>query len=345
MVDELGLGMAEVTGAAGGKTTVPGVRGDLSEILTCFSPVSKERDTVYPRLAGKDIDVLIATDCISEGQNLQDCDLLVNFDIHWNPVRVVQRFGRVDRIGSKNDRIQLVNFWPNVELDKYIQLKERVENRMHATVMASTGDDDYLNEDEKGDLEYRRAQLEQMQSEVVDLEDVSGGVSITDLGLNDFRMDLVAYHEAHPDIERAPAGIAAVVAGEVPGIIFVLRNVNQQLDATLRNPVHPFYLVYVKDDGEVLHGYLDPKETLDAMRRLCRGNRSRMPRPAVRTTAPPRTGATWATPRSCLRRRCFRWWTRSARRISTASSARAPRVFWKTTWRGSMTSSSCAFWW
>ncbi len=196
VVDELGLGMAEVTGAAGGKTTVPGVRGDLSEILTCFSPVSKERDTVYPRLAGKDIDVLIATDCISEGQNLQDCDLLVNFDIHWNPVRVVQRFGRVDRIGSKNDRIQLVNFWPNVELDKYIQLKERVENRMHATVMASTGDDDYLNEDEKGDLEYRRAQLEQMQSEVVDLEDVSGGVSITDLGLNDFRMDLVAYHEA-----------------------------------------------------------------------------------------------------------------------------------------------------
>lgn len=271
VVDELGLGMAEVTGAAGSKTTVDGVRADLSEILTCFSPVSKERDQVYPRLAGKDIDVLIATDCISEGQNLQDCDFLVNFDIHWNPVRVVQRFGRVDRIGSKNDCIQLVNFWPNVELDKYIQLKERVENRMHVTVMASTGDDDYLNENEKGDLEYRRAQLEQMQSEVVDLEDVSGGVSITDLGLNDFRMDLVAYHEANPDIERVPAGINAVVAGEDPGIIFVLRNVNQQLDAAVQNPVHPFYLVYVKDDGEVLHGYLSPKDTLDAMRRLCRG--------------------------------------------------------------------------
>lgn len=271
VVDELGLGMAEVTGAAGSKTTVDGVRADLSEILTCFSPVSKERDQVYPRLAGKDIDVLIATDCISEGQNLQDCDFLVNFDIHWNPVRVVQRFGRVDRIGSKNDCIQLVNFWPNVELDKYIQLKERVENRMHVTVMASTGDDDYLNENEKGDLEYRRAQLEQMQSEVVDLEDVSGGVSITDLGLNDFRMDLVAYHEANPDIECVPAGINAVVAGEDPGIIFVLRNVNQQLDAAVQNPVHPFYLVYVKDDGEMLHGYLSPKDTLDAMRRLCRG--------------------------------------------------------------------------
>lgn len=271
VVDELGLGMAEVTGAAGSKTTVEGVRGDLSEILTCFSPVSKERDKVYPRLAGKDIDVLIATDCISEGQNLQDCDFLINFDIHWNPVRVVQRFGRVDRIGSKNACIQLVNFWPNVELDKYLNLKERVENRMHITVATSTGDDDCLNENEKGDLEYRRAQLEQMQSEVVDLEDVSGGVSITDLGLNDFRMDLVAYHEANPDIERVPSGINAVVAGERPGIIFVLRNVSHQLDAAQRNPVHPFYLVYVADSGEVLYGYLEPKETLDVMRRLCRG--------------------------------------------------------------------------
>lgn len=268
---ELGLGMAEVTGASGCKTTVSGVRGDLSEVLTCFSPVSKERDKAYARLAGKDIDLLIATDCISEGQNLQDGDFLVNYDIHWNPVRVVQRFGRVDRIGSKNDVIQLVNYWPNVALDKYINLKERVENRMHATVMASTGDDDYINEGEKGDLEYRRAQLEQMQSEVVDLEDVAGGVSITDLGLNDFRMDLVAYYEANPSIERVPSGINAVVAGDEPGIVFVLRNVNQELDAAMRNPVHPFYLVYVKDDGETLHGYLDPKETLDAMRRLCRG--------------------------------------------------------------------------
>ncbi|WP_308615655.1 C-terminal helicase domain-containing protein [uncultured Enorma sp.] len=153
---ELGLGVAEVTGTGAGKTTVQGVRGDLSEILTCFSPVSKERDKVYPRLVGKDIDILIATDCISEGQNLQDADFLVNYDIHWNPVRIVQRFGRVDRIGSKNDVIQLVNFWPDEDLDNYINLKARVENRMHAVVMSSTGDDDYINEDEQGDLEYRR---------------------------------------------------------------------------------------------------------------------------------------------------------------------------------------------
>lgn len=267
----LGLATAEVTGASGSKTEVLGVRNDLSEILTCFSPISKERDKVYPRLAGKDIDILIATDCISEGQNLQDCDYLVNYDIHWNPVRIVQRFGRVDRIGSKNDVIQLVNFWPDEDLDNYINLKARVENRMHAVVMSSTGDDDYINEDEQGDLEYRRQQLEQMQHEVVDLEDVSGGVSITDLGLNDFRMDLVAYYQENPDIDRVPAGIDAVVEGDEPGIIFVLRNVSHELDAKTRNQIHPFYLVYVSDEGEVVHGYLDPKDTLDAMRRLCRG--------------------------------------------------------------------------
>lgn len=269
--ERLGLGVAEVTGTGGGKTTVEGVRGDLSEILTCFSPVSKERDKIYPRLAGKDIDILITTDCISEGQNLQDCDYLVNFDIHWNPVRIVQRFGRVDRIGSKNDVIQLVNFWPCEDLDNYIHLKSRVEDRSHAMTLAATGDDDYINEDERGDLEYRREQLEQMRHEVVDLEDVSGGVSITDLGLNDFRMDLVAYHQDNPDIDYVPTGIDAVVEGDEPGIVFVLRNVSQALDAKTRNQIHPFYLVYVREDGEIAHGYLDPKDTLDAMRRLCRG--------------------------------------------------------------------------
>lgn len=267
----LGLATAEVTGASGSKTAVPGVRNDLSEILTCFSPVSKERDKVFPRLTGKDIDILIATDCISEGQNLQDADYLVNYDIHWNPVRIVQRFGRVDRIGSKNNVIQLVNFWPDEDLDHYINLKARVENRMHAVVMSSTGDDDYINEGEKGDLEYRRQQLEQMQHDVVDLENVSGGVSITDLGLNDFRMDLVSYYQENPDIDRVPTGIDAVVEGDEPGIAFVLRNVSQELDAKTRNAIHPFYLVYVSNDGEVVHGCLDPKDTLDAMRRLCRG--------------------------------------------------------------------------
>ena len=179
---ELGLECAKVTGD-GCACTIKAVPPHMQEVLACFSPASKERDVVAPQLSGCDVDIVIATDCISEGQNLQDCDYLVNYDIHWNPVRIVQRFGRVDRIGSKNARIQLVNYWPDVELDEYIKLKARVEERMRITVMTSTGDDDYINADETGDLEYRRQQLEQMRDEVVDLEDVSGGVSITDLGL------------------------------------------------------------------------------------------------------------------------------------------------------------------
>ena len=268
---ELGLDTAVVTGTRPGRSTIKQIPADMGSILACFSPVSKERAIVAKQLEGHDIDILIATDCISEGQNLQDCDYLINYDIHWNPVRIVQRFGRIDRIGSKNDVIQLVNYWPDVELDEYIKLKARVEERMRITVMTSTGDDDYINEEEKGDLEYRERQLRQMQEEVIDLEDVSGGVSITDLGLNDFRMDLIGYYKANPEVDRLPSGIHAVVAGEDPGVIFVLRNVNPGVNIQGRNHLHPFYLVYVKDDGEVLHGHLDPKDALDAMRLLCRG--------------------------------------------------------------------------
>ena len=222
-------------------------------------------------MADCNIDIVIATDCISEGQNLQDCDWMVNYDIHWNPVRIVQRFGRVDRIGSRNERIQLVNYWPDVELDEYIKLKARVEERMRITVMTSTGDDDYINEAEAGDLEYRRRQLEQMRDEVVDLEDVTGGVSITDLGLNEFRMDLVGYYKENPDIDRLPTGIHAVVEGEDPGVVFVLRNVRKEMNREGRNHLHPFYVVYVGMDGRVLHGHLQPKPVLDALRMLCRG--------------------------------------------------------------------------
>ncbi len=267
---ELGLETALVTGN-GVKCTIKRVPADMNDVLTCFSPISKERDAVAPRLACCDIDIVIATDCISEGQNLQDCDWMINYDIHWNPVRIVQRFGRVDRIGSKNERIQLVNYWPDVELDEYIKLKARVEERMRITVMTSTGDDDYINEAEQGDLEYRRRQLEQMRDEVMDLEDVSGGVSITDLGLNEFRMDLVGYYKENPNIDRLPTGIHAVVEGENPGVIFVLRNVRKEVNREGKNQLHPYYVIYVAESGEVLHGHLQPKPVLDALRMLCRG--------------------------------------------------------------------------
>ncbi len=273
----LGLECAKVTGNSN-MCTIKGISSDMQEILTCFSPVSKERDTVAPSLENCDIDIVIATDCISEGQNLQDCDYLINYDIHWNPVRIVQRFGRIDRIGSKNDCIQLVNYWPDIELDEYINLKARVQDRMRIAVMSSTGDDDYINEEESGDLEYRRRQLEQMQNEVVDLEDVSGGVSITDLGLNEFRMDLVEYYKKNPDIERLPSGMNAVVEGEDPGVIFVLHNRNQGVNISGKNHLHPFYVVYVGECGTIINSHLEPKAVLDDMRILCRGkNKPDMP--------------------------------------------------------------------
>lgn len=267
---EMGMHAALVSGN-GGKCTHEKVGAQMGDILAAFSPVSKERAVVAPQLEGCDVDILIATDCISEGQNLQDCDYLVNYDIHWNPVRIVQRFGRIDRIGSSNDVIQLVNYWPDVELDEYIHLKARVEERMRITVMTSTGDDDLINEAEKGDLEYRERQLRQMRDEVVDLEDVSGGVSITDLGLNEFRMDLVGYHNVNPDIDQAPTGIHAVVEGDDPGVLFVLRNVNEGVNVQGRNQLHPFYLVHVREDGSIAAGHLSPKVALDTMRLMCRG--------------------------------------------------------------------------
>lgn len=229
---------------------------------------------------GPDIDMLIATDCISEGQNLQDCDCLINYDIHWNPVRLVQRFGRVDRIGSQNDVIQMINFWPDMQLDDYINLKARVETRMKALVMASTGDDNLLSPEEQGDLEYRREQLQRLQTEVVDLEDMNSGVSITDLGLNEFRMELMEYAKQHPELEKTPGGISAVTAAtpDAPaGIIFILKNVHQEVNVDNRNRLHPYYLVYLDEEGITIHDHLSPKATLDAMRQLCRGKTDPIP--------------------------------------------------------------------
>ena len=267
----IGLNTALVTGSVEGRTTIPNFQAEMNHVLSCFSPISKDRDILYPQDRNNDIDILIGTDCISEGQNLQDCDYCINYDIHWNPVRIIQRFGRIDRIGSKNKVIQLVNFWPDLTLDEYINLKARVETRMRISVMTSTGDDDLINQDEKGDLDYRKAQLKKLQEEVVDLEDMTSGVSIMDLGLNDFRMDLLSYMKDHPDIDHVPFGIHAVAHGEKPGIIFVLKNVNTKINIENQNRLHPFYMVYVGMDGEVITNHLKPKDTLDEMRHMARG--------------------------------------------------------------------------
>ena len=277
--ENFGLNTAMVSGSVEGRTTVPKLKRDLNTVLTCFSPISKDKHLLMPN-DKTEIDFLIATDCISEGQNLQDCDYLINYDIHWNPVRIIQRFGRIDRIGSKNAFIQLVNFWPDVTLDEYIDLKAKVETRMKIVDMTATGDDNLLSDEEKTDLEYRKAQLKRLQEEVVDIEDMSTGISIMDLGLNEFRMDLLEYIKNHPDIDKAPFGLHSVAAAseETPaGVIYVLKNRSNSVNIDNQNSLHPFYMVYISNDGKVICDHLSPKQMLDKMRFLCKGKTEPIP--------------------------------------------------------------------
>jgi SNF2 family DNA or RNA helicase len=270
---EFDLDSAMITGSIEGKTTIAKFRPSLNNVLTCFSPLSKDKHLLMPNSTDS-IDILIATDCISEGQNLQDCDYCLNYDIHWNPVRIIQRFGRIDRIGSKNKDIQLVNFWPDIDLDEYIKLKARVETRMKISIMASTGDDDLINIEEKGDLQYRKNQLERLQKEVVDIEDMLSGISIMDLGLNEFRLDLLSYINNNGDLDKSPYGLHAIVPASndiSAGIIFVLKNINKQVNIDNQNRLHPFYMVYIASEGKIICNHLSPKDLLDTMRNLCKG--------------------------------------------------------------------------
>ena len=273
------LHTGKVTGTSGPKSTLK-KSYDFMSLLTLFSPRSKEKSAILPDEPGE-LDVLIGTDCISEGQNLQDCDYLVNYDIHWNPVRIIQRFGRIDRIGSKNACIQLVNYWPDISLDEYIRLKERVENRMVIADATATGDDNPLNH-ESNDLSYRKEQLRRLQEEVIEIEDLKTGVSITDLGLNDFRMDLLNYVKAHGDLEGLPSGMHAVVPaapdrGLPSGAIFALRNRNQGVNLNQQNRLHPYYLVYVANDGQVVVNHMEVKRLLDLVRTACKDRNEPIP--------------------------------------------------------------------
>ena len=267
-----GLHTARVVGSERPKSTLAR-KADFQELLMLFSPVSKEKALLLPE-AQDEIDLLIATDCISEGQNLQDCDYVINYDIHWNPVRIIQRFGRIDRIGSTNASIQLVNYWPDISLDEYIRLKERVESRMVIADVTATGDENPLD-GRSNDLAYRKEQLRRMQEEVIELEDLKAGVSITDLGLNDFRMDLLNYVRAQGDLSRMPNGMHAVLPadperGLVPGVIFALRNRNDGVNVNQLNRLHPYYLVYMGRDGETLLPHTEAKRLLDLVRSVAK---------------------------------------------------------------------------
>ena len=275
----LGIESALVTGAGRNQSTLPHLRKDLASILTAFSPRSKERPA---DLADEgELDLLFATDCISEGQNLQDCDWLINYDIHWNPVRIIQRFGRIDRIGSPNERIQLVNFWPNMELEEYINLEQRVSGRMVLLDVSATGEENLIEQQSgnpMNDLEYRRKQLLKLQDTVIDLEDLSTGVSITDLTLTDFRIDLAQHLKAHPGkLDKQPLGAYAVTtsidADIPPGVIFCLRAEGPAAHKAKESdyPLAPHYLVHVGDDGAVLLPYTQAKRILDRLKRLALG--------------------------------------------------------------------------
>lgn len=276
--DNYGLYTALVTGSGDNKTNLKAVRNtDIDEILTSFSPISKNRNIINPEMT-EEIDILIGTDCISEGQNLQDCDYLINYDIHWNPVRIIQRFGRVDRIGSKNKDIQLVNFWPNIELDEYINLKGRVENRMVMVDVSATGEENIILNNDKvmNDLEYRKNQLEKLKDQVIDLEDVSDAISITDLTFNDFKIELMEYMKKHrKELDNAPFGIYSIVpAGEFePGVIFLLRQVKGVKESKDKNALTPYYLVYISEDEEVKLNYIQSKKILDYYQKLCSGKK------------------------------------------------------------------------
>ena len=280
-ITEFGIHSALVSGSGTNRTTLGGIRLDLHSILTNFSPRSKERAKCHPEMT-EEIDLLFATDCISEGQNLQDCDYLVNYDIHWNPVRIIQRFGRIDRIGSTNDCIQLVNFWPNMELDEYINLEARVSGRMVLLDISATGEENIIefNDKKMNDLEYRRKQLQQLQDAVLDLEDISGGISITDLTLNDFRMDLTEYMKGHlPLLECTPFGARASAVLELtslkqefqPGAIFCLKDMSGKAPVESGYSLAPYYLVFVADDGTIQLNFNQPKQVLDVLKKECVG--------------------------------------------------------------------------
>ena len=293
--DTLQINIALVAGSVS-KTTFG--KAEYSNVLTNFSPVAKNRNKMKGMPQQGTIDILIATDCISEGQNLQDCDYLVNYDIHWNPVRIIQRFGRIDRLGSINNAIQLVNFWPTKDLDKYMNLKERVEARMALVDVTATADDNLLATDQieeliEDDLKYRNQQLKKLQNEVLDLEDMNESISLTDFTLDDFRIELLNFLDNNRQkLEDAPFGLYAVVPSPSgihahylntanfgvaekdiikPGVLYCLKQKGNTDGNEEVNPLQPYFLVFIREDGIVRFNYTNAKSILEIYRLLCSG--------------------------------------------------------------------------
>jgi len=283
--EELGVHIALVTGGGGNRSSLGETR--FMEILARFAPRAHQAT-----VDDDEIDILIATDCLSEGQNLQDCDWVVNYDIHWNPVRLMQRFGRIDRLGSRNMQVSMTNFWPTKNLDRYLDLKNRVEARMALADATATGLDDLLNQEARtenerkdaiqSDMAFRDRQLARMKDEILDLEEAEDGITLNDLTLDDFIADLLHFiQQNRAALEGAPLGIHAVVDAIPaeksrrsdriqPGVIFCLKR-SGNAAARTPNRLWPYFLVYIQDNGNVHYTFRQAQQCLALFRTLATG--------------------------------------------------------------------------
>jgi hypothetical protein len=262
-----GINTACVTGSGDPRTTSGNIRCDFNAVLRHFSPKSKLGQDI-PR--HKQIDVLIATDCISEGQNLQDCDTVVNYDIQWNPVVLIQRFGRIDRIGSTNKKIAMINFFPNMALNDYLQLEQRVKGKMTAVNLTASGDEDFLSP-EMNDFIFRKKQLERLQKEVIEIDELNDNISLTDMNMNDYIYELADYIKSNREIMRVPTGVFSVADSDVKGCIFCFKHHGDGTKPATQSSLYPYYIVYVGNDGSIYYGSANAREALKAFRKISYG--------------------------------------------------------------------------
>lgn len=261
------LVIATVTGSGSPRCTYNPHKRALSfeDILCRFSPKSKLRETLPPE---QQVDILIATDCISEGQNLQDCDCVINYDIQWNPVALIQRFGRIDRIGSTNKQIQMINFFPDVNLNDYLQLESRVKNKMVQVNIAATGDENILDKG-MNDITFRQKQLERLQEEVIDIDEAKDGISLTDFNLNDYLYEVASYIKQNKEINRTPHGIYSITNAEQKGVIFCFKHKNIDMKPKNESSLYPYYLIFIGTDGNIIIHNTQVRDLLKQFRNLC----------------------------------------------------------------------------
>ncbi|MBF0202645.1 MAG: hypothetical protein HQK66_15355, partial [Desulfamplus sp.] len=268
--------IAMISGTGKPMVSVDSVERTFDAVLSAFSPKSRIKVPLPPE---KQVDILIGTDCISEGQNLQDCDCVINYDIQWNPVTLIQRFGRIDRIGSSNTHIKMINFFPDMDLNEYLSLEKRVKSKMISANISSTGDEDVLSP-EMNDISFRNRQLERLREEVIDLDEAGENISLTDLNMNEYLFELADYLKRVPEIREIPRGIYAVTHAmedgeKAPhqGVIFCFKHRGETTKPDNDSTLYPYYLIFMDRAGNVTYGNNRARELLKLYRKLCYGTR------------------------------------------------------------------------